>query len=190
MPSETEALQREFVKVTRETPLHELVDRVLTILTDVDAAEGEVSADQDAQLDALNLSIERKVEAYGAAYQQLGAGADANKALAAYYTRKAKQLDASGERLRERLHAELQRIGRDVVKTDTASARIQSSPDRLELEEQDEAVLFSRYGAEIPPEFVVQPPPKLNRKAVIDALKAGREFTWAWLVKSTHLRFR
>jgi hypothetical protein len=186
--TEPEELQRAFMAATKPRSLHELVDELLAIMTDVDAAEGEVSADQDARLAALDLSLEQKVEGYAAVCERMDAEAEALKTLAQRYTAKAKLREAARERLRDRLQLEMQRAGRDAIKTATASARIQASSDHVELELEDEYALIFQY--EVPPEFVTRPPAKINRKAVIAALKSGRELAWAWLEKSSHLRFR
>jgi hypothetical protein len=187
MDTDTTHLQREFTAATAQRSLTQIVDQILTILQDVDTADGEVTPDQDALLATLDLSLEQKVEAYAAAHARLGAEAEALKDLAKTYSTKAKARETSAELLRMRLHAEMSRLGRDVVKTPTASARIQASPDRLELEEQDDAALFSRFF--VPDELIVTTR-RLDRKAVLAALKSGRELAFAWIGHNTHLRFR
>lgn len=184
---ESEQLQRRFMEATKPKSLHELVDELLAIMTDVDAAEGEVTAEQDKRLAELDLTLEQKVEGYAAACERMDAEAESLKSLAQRYTAKAKLRSDARERLRDRLHLEMVRAGRDVVKTATASARIQNSPERLELD-GDDAEIFAKYV--VPKDYVVQPPAKLDRKALIAAIKAGAVFPFASVVKPTHLRFR
>lgn len=186
--TETSAeLQRAFMASTKPRTLADIVDALVGIMCDVDGAEGEVTPDQETQLDALQLTLEQKVEGYAAAYAQLNAEAEACKEIAQRYAAKSKQREASADRLRTRLYLEMQRLGRDVIKTPTASARIQASPDKLELEDGDDAALLAKY--HVPDEYIVTTR-KIDRRAVLAALKVGLELPFAWITKSSHLRFR
>lgn len=182
------AAQHAFAEASRERPLRELVDEILAILSQIDEAEGEVTGGQDAALDALNLSIEQKVEAYAAAHQRLQAEAEALKDLATYYREKQRTVENNAEGLRARLHLEMQRLGRDKIKTPTASATIQQNPAKLQITATGtDTEIIDAY--KVSSDFVIIER-KLDRKALLERLRAGEVLPFAKIERGNHLRLR
>ena len=163
------------------TSLHEIASRL------IEAAQvnedGELTDDSIAALDALNalyLTLQQKVEAYHYVYAELTTQACACKELAAYYEKRAKAPKAKAERLKDRLKAELERLGTTTVNTPTCEVAIQASPDSVEI----------TRGAIIPGEYALPRDPQPDKKRIMQALKCGISLPFAKLVQSTHLRFR
>lgn len=180
MPGEYTAEQlatmRAFNDATKPVTLSEIVDSIVSIVAD--AEDGELTPEMCAQIDALNLSLEQKVEAYHLAYKRLNAEADACKTVAGDFSAKAERKREHADKLRERLRAEMERLGTPRIKTATVTAYTQES----ESVECDDV-------ANLPPEYVVQSP-RPDKKRMADELKAGKVLGFAWLKRAAHLRFR
>jgi nucleotide-binding universal stress UspA family protein len=150
----------------------------------IDAAQvnedGELTPEAVERLEALGLTLEQKVEAYHYVYAELTTQACASKELAAYYEKRAKAPKAAAERLKERLKAELERLGTTSLKTPTCTVAIQPSPESVDIEK----------GAIIPNEYALPRQNEADKKRIMQALKCGIALPFAKLVQSTHLRFR
>lgn len=163
-------------------PLHAIVDHLLEAMDDaINPDTGEVDPRFEAYLESLGFALERKVEVYAAVNDRLRAEADALADLGRRYGKRAGVREGQAKRLRERLKIELERLGRDKVKTPTATAAIQKNPASVDLTVLDES--------ELPDEYVV-----VTRSADIAKIKAalqtGVVLPFAELRHGTHLRFR
>lgn len=179
MNSEAIELTRQFQEITRPRSMRSIVDAILRI-SEPDE-NGELSYDVDRQLDALNLSAAEKAEAYGIVYHQWTTEACGNKELSAFYDQRAKAAKNRAERLKGRLYEEMQRMGVTELRGSALRACVELSPHSVEVTHPDA----------VPEQFkttVVET--RIEKKRLIEALKAGAEFSFAKLVRSTHLRFR
>jgi hypothetical protein len=164
-------------------PLGELVDHLLELVEQgVDPDTGEVRLELGGAIDQLNLSLQRKVEAYGHVCERLRAEAEAYHELEQAYRGKAQARELEQRRLRERLQAELEKLGTDKLKTPTVTVYLQRSPQTVELLALDDR--------EIPDEYcVIERRPSLS--AIAAALKGGAQLAFAQLAPvKRHLRFR
>lgn len=165
-----------FNEATRPITLSQIVDSIVGIVSD--AEDGELTPEIVALLDTLNLTLEQKVEAYHLAHKRLGAEAEACESVALDYNTRAERKAKRAKQLREHLQSEMERLGTPKIKTATVTAYTQPS-ESVECEDV----------SKLPPEYVVQssrPDKELMKKD----LKAGKVLGFAWLKKSTHLRFR
>jgi hypothetical protein len=161
-------------------PLAKLVDTLLDTVRDgVEADTGEVPHGVDVLLDELNLSLERKTEAYAHVCQRLGAEADAFEELARHYRVKAEARASERKRLMRRMQGELERLGLSGLKTPSVTAYLQNSPPAVEL-----TVLTDD---EVPDAYCERKP---SLSMIGDALKRGVVLTFAKLTQHKHLRFR
>jgi hypothetical protein len=142
--------------------------------------DGELLPEAEAKLEALNLTLAQKVEAYHLVILKLKALAEANRTVASPFLDKATSFDVSAKRLHERLYSELTRLGAKKVETTTIAACIEKSPDRVVLVE----------GAPIPPEYLTRPEPKPSLTKIAQTLKCGVALPFATLEQGSHLRFR
>jgi len=161
------------------TTLHEIANSI------IEAAQvnedGELTDESIAALDALNLTLKEKVEAYHYVYAELTTQACASKELAAYYEKRARVPKAAAERLKERLRHEMLRLNTRKVETPTCKACVEDSPDSVKIKE----------GAFIPSEYALPRDPQPDKKKIGQALKCGVTLPFAELVTgNTHLRFR
>lgn len=163
----------------RAPTLFEVVEQLRAVLQKIDDADGEVSDEDAAVLDALNAGLDQKAEAYHVVAVEALAQAEACKRMAAPYLERAKQHANRAERLKSRLFDALQLAGRSSAGGPTGGARLQLSPESVELLE----------GAKVPQDYlVVTAEPALA--AIKAALKDGEKLGFARLVQNQHLRWR
>jgi hypothetical protein len=161
------------------TTLHAIADAIIEA-AQVDE-NGELTPESIAALDALNLTLAQKVEAYHYVYAELTTKACASKELAAYYEKRAKAPKAAAERLKERLRHEMLRLKTTKVETPTCKACVEESPDSVKIKE----------GVFIPREWTLPEDPRPDKKKIAQTLKCGVTLPFAELVTgNTHLRFR
>jgi hypothetical protein len=160
--------------------LRAIVDEIVDLLHDVEAAEGEVTIDVGARLDELGLDIEHKVEAYAQAERRLKEDAIANGELEKHYAQRKDARTNQADALKARMKAELERLGVKKIHAQTASASIQNNAPGVELLCAETAV---------PPEYV-ELIPRVKRAEILADLKAGKPLKFARITQGTHLRFR
>jgi hypothetical protein len=158
--------------------LRAIVDRIKAASRVND--DGELTKESVAELEAMEIALPEKVEAYHIVYVELTTEACADKELSAYYEKRSRAPKASAERLKERLKSEIERLGKSSVKGTTCKATIELSPERVVIKD----------GAAIPPEYLLRPEPQPDKKRIAQTLKCGIALPFAKLVQSTHLRFR
>jgi hypothetical protein len=164
-------------EITRSSSLHAIADAIMDAAVVND--DGEFTPESIAALDALQLTLEQKVEAYAFVYAELTTQACARKELAAYYERRAFGPKAAAERLKERLKGELERLGMKEIKTPTCKVTLEASPECVELIK----------GQAVPPAYQ-RSTPEPDKTAIKAALKNGAVFDFAKLTRGQHVRFR
>lgn len=176
-PAEQDALER--LRLGALT-LPQLMDELLALLAEVDPATGELSTRVADAIDRLNLSLERKVEAYAHVATRLQAEHDAYKGLADGYRKKAEQRERERAALRSRLQTQFERLQVERVKTPTVTAYLQrASTPALELTVLDDA--------EVPDQFCDR---VVNMQRIRVALERGEVLAFARFETRKHLRFR
>lgn len=172
-------LSRQFQEATRPRTLHEIASAIIEAAQVND--DGELTDESIAALDALNLTLQQKVEAYHYVYAELTTKACASKELAAYYEKRAKAPKAAAERLKERLRHEMLRLKTRTVETPTCKACVEDSPDRVKM----------KPGVFVPREYTLPHEPPPDKTKIAQTLKCGVQLPFAELVtNNTHLRFR
>lgn len=161
-----------------------------TITTDLAAlrelAENDdLTTDDQAQVTAmidtvLTDLLPAKVEAYCGLIRSLKLEAEAFQAEEKRLAGRRAALKNLGARLAERLQAGLTAAGLDELRAGVFTAAIQASPPALEV----------ALGAEIPERFLVAQEPKIDRKALLAAVKGGEEIPGCRLTQGKHLRIR
>lgn len=179
MNAEALELTRQFQTATEPKTLTEIADAIIRACDPNE--DGELSEESIARLDALNLTLSQKAEAYAVVYNQLTTEQCANKELAAVYDKRAKARKATADRLKQRLYDEMMRLGVKELGGHAMKACVEWSPHSVDVLDV----------AALPEEFkttVVET--KVERRKLIDALKAGAQIAAARLVRGSHLRFR
>ncbi len=129
-----DAMQAEAItSATLKLSLMEIVEHFQSVLDEIDAADGEVTEETGAKLDALGLSLEAKGEGYAVIIGLLEEQATASRGLAKRYSERAGRKERQAKALKERLLLAMQATGRKKIETDTATLAIQKSPASLRI---------------------------------------------------------
>ena len=161
----------------RKLSLMELVEHYQAVLDEIDAADGEVTEETGAKLDALGVSLEAKGEGYAVIIGMLEEAAVASRGLAKRYADRAARKERQAKALKERLLMAMQATGRKKIETDTATLAIQKSPPSL------------RITGPVPREYCKDPEP--DTSFIKSKLSAGESLTFAELdATNVHLRIR
>jgi hypothetical protein len=160
--------------------LFEIIDQVQEILARAHQAAGELTDADVAELDALDLSIEEKAEAYAAVYRMRREEGEACKRMAKRYEERAVSKTREADSIKRRLYEGMQMLGRQKIETATATAYVQKSPAALEILVPED---------QIPAQYI-----ELRRHVRKDEIKAdlqgGLELPFARLTVGSHLRIR
>ena len=169
-------LTAEFQEATRPKTLAEIAAEIMELASTVDE-NGELTKEAAAQLDKINLSLERKVEGYAVARAHLLADAKACKEVAKQYDQRAQARENAAERLCARLQLQMAQLGTTRIKTPTITASIQESPKRL--------VITGPVSAKYLKQVL-----EVDKDAIKADLDAGETIEHAHYERGTHLRFR
>lgn len=179
MNAEALELTKQFQAATEPGTLTAIADAIIRAC-DPDE-NGELSEESIARLDALNLTLAQKAEAYAVVYNQLTTEACANKELVGVYEKRAKARRNTAERLKKRLYDEMMRLGVKELGGHAMRACVEWSPHSVDV--LDVNALPEEYKT-------THVEVKVERKRLIDALKAGAQIAAARLTRGSHLRFR
>lgn len=171
--------------------LHELVvgeHRALEEL--LEETGGEFTPEIEQLLTELDLKIEEKLERVGVYYKQQVADAETCKEMAAHFTARAKAFTTGAEGLKSYAERMMRLASVEKVKRPLATLAIQMNPPSVQGELDEEAL---RTLAQFEPAMVTHRPEtwSLNKRAVLDAAKAGKEIPAGLSVEqSSSLRIR
>ena len=172
-------LTRQFASITRESTLTEIADAIIAAI-DVDE-NGALTPESTAAVDALNLTLAQKADAYAIVHSQLTTRSAGNKELAAVFERRAKIEKHKADRLKERLHEVMTRTGTARIEGALYNACVEQSPACVAIDDEkalDEEWIETRVER------------RVRKRELIEALKSGRAVRGARLIRNTHLRFR
>jgi hypothetical protein len=167
----------------RKQSLYDIVQQVVSLLEEIDVADGEITPEVGARLDALFASREEKIDAYAAVCRLFIEEAEACKRYATSYTDRAAQKLERVKRLKLRLFDAMQQMQTTRIAGKTATAAIQvNGQASLELTTEEPP-------ADAPAEYV-KVKREWDREAIRAALTEGKELSFATLKRGEHLRFR
>lgn len=155
---------------------HQIEAEIFEIMEAVAETEGKLSEEQEKKLDILGAERNAKLEASGQVVLRLERDAER-------WMRMAKQAQAQADWLRglllsSMIHAGIDKVGESCV------LRTQQNPASCEI--VDEKLIPLQYIVTPPP-----PPPTINKRYVLDALKAGEDVPGARIADvKYHLRIR
>lgn len=159
--------------------IYELTEeyRVLLELAEDPEVDPETLADT---LEALGGEIEEKADGYAKVMKQLEADAAALKFEEKRLSSRRTVCENNIKRMKAALQAAMEATGKKKFKTDLFSFGIQKNPAKLVIDDD----------RHIPHDFMIQPDPVPNNKAIRDALNEGFEFGWCHLEQTESLRIR
>ena len=161
--------------------LYKHTNDYLRVLLDIEEAEGELSAETEARLNAIEGAFEAKVEYVAKIIKERLADSAKFAVESARMSHQSHIADAQARWLKDYLKGELRRVGRDRVEGELLKVALQNSPPSCTV---DDAALPTEWCRMIPARM------EPDKKAIIDALKAGQEIPGAALVQDQHIRIR
>lgn len=153
--------------------------RALETLADLDLPEEVV---QDT-LEALKGEVEVKATNVAAFVRNLEALAEQIRQAEAQMAARRKAIESRAERVRQYLLANMQACGITKIECPWFVVAIRKNPPAVEI--IDEAQLPERFLVSPPP-----PPPKPDKRAILEALKAGEEVPGARLTQGVRVEIR
>lgn len=159
--------------------LYELTDeyRMLLELAEDPEVDPETMSDT---LEALGGEIEDKADGYAKVMKQLEADAAALKAEEKRLCARRTVCENNIKRMKEALQSAMEATGKTKFKTDLFSFGIQKNPAKLVIDDEKQ----------IPHDFMIQPDPVPDNKAIREALKEGFAFNWCHMEQTESLRIR
>jgi hypothetical protein len=155
------------------------ISQAYRALLDHEPEQGsDLEADWLELLDTIEGSLQDKAQNIGLYVRELTAEAEAVKAEEQRLTARRRALENKADRLREYLERELTFAGIDKVKTELVTVSIQSNPPSVEIT------------GEVPAEYLVAQEPKVDKRGILEALKAGQELSFAQITQGRSLRIK
>ena len=163
--------------------LYELTDELANLQSLIELAGGELTDEVEDALDAMVLNKETaadKLEGYGKVLANFNGEAAALKSEEKRLADKRKVIENTVARLKARVSEYMLIAGESKIKAGTFTFAMQNSPPSLDVVDQDK----------IPMSYYVEQAPTLDRKGILDALKAGEEVMGCAIKQGKHLRIR
>lgn len=132
------------------------------------------------QLEVIEMDIKDKADSIAYIIAQLDGDVETIKKEEERLYKMRNSLTANKERLKTYLEGAMRETGLTKFKTSLHSFGIQKNPQSVRLVE----------GETIPEQFLVPQEPKVDKKAILAALKSGKTFKFAELFQSEGLRIR
>ena len=159
--------------------LYELTEEFLQLLELAEDPETDPQVFDDT-MEAIGGDIEVKADGYARVIRQIEANIAGIKAEEDRLCKRRKSMENNIKRMKEVLQISMTVTGKTKFKTDLFSFGIQKNPPSLKIDDP----------ARIPDDFLIQPDPVPDSKAIKTALKEGFDFTWCHLEQSESLRIR
>lgn len=131
-------------------------------------------------MEALDGEIEAKADGYAKVIAELNAKANMIKQEEDRLADRRKAIENNVGRIKERLEKSMIALDKRKIKTDLFSFNIQKNPPSLIIDKMDD----------VPDEFLIPQPSKVDNAAVKKALKDGEKFGWCHLTQTESLRIR
>ena len=156
--------------------LTEAYQELLSMALDPDT-DPEALADT---MEAIDGEIEVKADGYAKVMKELKAIADARKAEAKRLLDGAKSVEANIDRMKSALETAMRATGKVKFKTTLFSFGIQKNVPSVSILDE----------SKIPEQFLIPQSPKIDKRAIMAALKDGEHYEWAEVVQTESLRIR
>ena len=158
------------------TKLYELTQNYLSVMEMAEEMDTDTLNDT---LESIEEEIHDKAENIAKLVKNLNADVDALKSEEKRLADRRKSLENKVTHLKEYLQNQLEVAGLDKVKRPTLTVSIQNNPPSVKV--LDEKLLS---------DYMIPQDPKLDKKAILTALKEGQEVNGAELFQSRGVRIR
>ena len=129
-------------------------------------------------LDAIEENLETKVQSIGLFIRELSAEAEAIEAEEKRLADRRRSVTSKAGRLKEYLAKEMEFAGLDKIKTPVLTVSFQNNPPAVEIT------------GDVPEAYQVAQEPKVDKRAIMDALKQGQELAFARITQGKSLRIK
>lgn len=159
--------------------LYELTGEYRMLLAIAEDPDMDPQAIMDT-MEAIEGDIEDKAENYAKVMRTLSADVDGIKAEISRLSDRKKAIEGNITRMKAALEDAMRATGKTKFKTSLFSFGIQKNPPKVVITDE------SRVGHD----YLIPQPPKVDTKAIKDALNDGFHFDWAHLEQTESLRIR
>lgn len=156
--------------------LTEAYQELLSMALDPDI-DPEALADT---MEAIDGEIEVKADGYAKVMKTLDADVSAIKAEIARLTERKKSIETNIDRMKRALESSMRATGKTKFKTTLFSFGIQKNVPSVSILDE----------SKIPEQFLIPQSPKIDKRAIMAALKDGEHYEWAEVVQTESLRIR
>ncbi len=169
------------IDLTKKTTLYALSQEWLDVQNRTDEINSQDDADEwTATLDRLQGSIQDKVLAIARVVKNMQAQADGIKAERQRLEARERSVTNAIARLKEYAQVHMDKAGVARAEDDLFTVAIQNNPPRVDVHDPDA----------VPATFWTTPDPVLDKRGIMDRLKAGEDVPGASLLQSQGLRIR
>lgn len=160
--------------------LYELTDSFLRIADLID--ENQPDEALEMALQQIDVAIEEKAEGIAKLVKMLDYDADVYKAEEKRLADRRRAIENKRDRIKEYLKLQMERVGKDKIKLPMATLALQNNPPAVHI--TDDKAIPAKYITIIPEQHVP------DKKAILEALRAGNEVPGAEVTQGRHLRLR
>jgi predicted nuclease with TOPRIM domain len=157
--------------------LYELTDNYMQLVEMADQLDEETFRNT---LESIQDSIEDKVENTAKVIKSIEADVQAIKEEEKRLKERRQSLETKIDNIKDYLKEQLEKTGIDKVKRPTITVSIQNNPPKAEIVDEKT----------IPLTYKIPQPAKLNKKAILEAMKNGEKVPGAVLVQERGLRIK
>lgn len=164
--------------------LYELTGQFLQLQDILESEEDpDVVATAMDTMEGLEFEIEMKADNYARIIRNLTSDIEGLKTEIERLNNRKKSLENNITYLKNRLQDSMTQVGKEKFKTELFSFNIQNNPAAVVMDEQ--------YIENLPERFLIQQEPKIDRKAIKEAIQSGENLEGiAHLEQSRSLRIR
>ena len=157
--------------------LYELTGEMLSLMEMVSDPDVDEQTLADT-MESLHYEIEEKADGYAKIIQPLKAQVEGLKGEIERLQNRKRTIENNIDRLKLNLEGSMRAIGKLKFKTDLFSFGIQKNPMTVEIT------------GNVPKKFLIEQEPKVDKKALIDFVKANGDTSYAKKVQTEGLRIR
>lgn len=159
--------------------IYDLTNSYLDLLALAENGEADPEAIRDT-MEGIEGELEDKAENYAKVFTQMIADAEALKTEEERIHNRRTAIENNVKRMKDILQQMMEITGKTKFKTNLFSFNIQNNPPSVEIAED----------ANIPEVFLIEQEPKIDKKGILEALKAGKAVDGCSIKQGQSLRIR
>lgn len=154
-------------------------------------ADGEIPEEAISDtLEALNGEFEDKADNIACYIKSLRSDAQAIKSESDALTERAKSKKEKADRLTDYLYQTFKMRGKDKLETTRNVLKIRENPPAVQIDDEAEFIHWAKKNLLDGVNYLIYKGPTINKTAIKDALKSGKEIPYAQLIVSEKLSIK